>query len=185
MTATRTRPPALARAIFGALLLVAPGIKAADAGETLYNGIVLPREWPPRLADFPTSVEKDPVVPPYLISPPEVIPIDVGRQLFVDDFLIAETTLKRTLLTLTPHVKRGKIKVGEQLIIEALPSGEKFQTELLEQGNRLRARSEIAQFYRDAKVNEGDYVLLSEVASGRWTLKKAPPGKYGLSALVV
>ena len=167
------------------MLLVAPGIKAADAGETLYNGIVLPREWPPRLADFPTSVEKDPVVPPYLISPPEVIPIDVGRQLFVDDFLIAETTLKRTLLTLTPHVKRGKIKVGEQLIIEALPSGEKFQTELLEQGNRLRARSEIAQFYRAAKVNEGDYVLLSEVASGRWTLKKAPPGKYGLSALVV
>ena len=92
---------------------------------------------------------------------------------------------RQNLLTLTPHVKRGKIKVGEQLIIEALLSGEKFQTELLEQGNRLRARSEIAQFYRDAKVNEGDYVLLSEVASGRWTLKKAPPGKYGLSALVV
>jgi len=42
------------------------GTNAADAGETLYNGIVLPRERPPRLADFPTSVEKDPVVPPYL-----------------------------------------------------------------------------------------------------------------------
>ncbi len=90
---------------------------------------------------------------------------------------------RQNLLTLTPHVKRGKIKAGEQLIIEALPSGEQFQTELLEQGNRLRARSEIAQFYRDAKVNEGDYVLLSEVAPGRWTLKKAPPGRYGLSAL--
>src|SRR5205809_7083219 len=91
---------------------------------------------------------------------------------------------RQNLLTLTPHVKRGKIKVGEQLMIEALPSGERFQTELLEQGNRLRARSEIAQFYRDAKVNEGDYVLLSEVDAGRWTLKKAPPGKYGLSALL-
>lgn len=71
-------------------------IQAAESVETLYNGIVLPREWPPRLSDFPTSVEKDPVTPPYLIAPPEVIPIDVGRQLFVDDFLIAETTLKRT-----------------------------------------------------------------------------------------
>jgi hypothetical protein len=81
-------------AIFSMFLTV--GLKAADPGQTLYNGIVLPAEWPPRLADFPTSVEKDPVTPPYLLSPPSVIPIDVGRQLFVDDFLIAETTLKRT-----------------------------------------------------------------------------------------
>ena len=66
---------------------VVNGIDAADASETLYNGIVLPREWPPRLADFPTSVEKDPVTPPYLLSPPAVISIDVGRQLFVDDYL--------------------------------------------------------------------------------------------------
>lgn len=35
-------------------------------------------------------------MPPYLASPPAVITIDVGRQLFVDDFLIGETTLKRT-----------------------------------------------------------------------------------------
>src|SRR5690349_20556807 len=65
-------------------------------GETLYNGIQLPAVWPPRLTQFPTSVERDPVVPPYLVSPPAVIPIDVGRQLFVDDFLIADTTLTRT-----------------------------------------------------------------------------------------
>src|SRR5262245_5678938 len=82
----------LALAVPVALLLI-DGIKA---GETLYNGIVLPDQWPPRLADFPTSVEKDPVTPPYLSSPPEVSVIDVGRQLFVDDFLISETTLKRT-----------------------------------------------------------------------------------------
>jgi hypothetical protein len=72
-------------------------VRAADTGEVLYNGIVLPREWPPRLGDFPTSVEKEPVVPPYLTSPPEVISIDLGRQLFVDDFLVADTTLSRTL----------------------------------------------------------------------------------------
>ena len=34
--------------------------------------------------------------PPYLADPPPVIPIDVGRQLFVDDFLIEETSLSRT-----------------------------------------------------------------------------------------
>jgi hypothetical protein len=66
------------------------------SGETLYNGIQLPSPWPPRLSEFPTSVEKDPVVPPYLTSPPAIIPIDLGRQLFVDDFLISDTTLKRT-----------------------------------------------------------------------------------------
>src|ERR1700752_3631039 len=74
----------------GALTFVAFSIHfrglAVHAGETLYNGIELPSEWPPRLADFPTSVDGDPVVPPYLVSPPKVIPIDPGRQLFVDDF---------------------------------------------------------------------------------------------------
>jgi hypothetical protein len=33
---------------------------------------------------------------PYLLSPPAVIPIDLGRQLFIDDFLIEKTTLERT-----------------------------------------------------------------------------------------
>jgi len=65
---------------------------AEEGGETLYNGIQLPRIWPPHAADFPA----DPVTPPYLVSPPRLIPIDVGRQLFVDDFLIEKTTLKRT-----------------------------------------------------------------------------------------
>lgn len=66
-------------------------ISTTAAAETLYNGITLPAEWPPRLADF----SNDPVTPPYLASPPTVILIDVGRQLFVDDFLIESTTLKR------------------------------------------------------------------------------------------
>ena len=63
-----------------------------NAGERLYNGIVLPEEWPPRHLD-PHSREL--VTPPYLESPPEVINIDVGRQLFVDDFLIESTSLRR------------------------------------------------------------------------------------------
>jgi len=62
-----------------------------SAGEVLYNGIQLPEAWPP---DRPLSREPMPV--PYLEHPPDVIPIDIGRQLFVDDFLVAETRLTRT-----------------------------------------------------------------------------------------
>jgi hypothetical protein len=64
----------------------------AGAGETLYNGIELPDQWPPKY----DKTTRDPMPVPYLKNPPAVIPIDVGRQLFVDDFIIAESTLKRT-----------------------------------------------------------------------------------------
>ena len=74
----------------------------AHAGETLPNGIVLPDEWPPRIGGYAGkppletfSKPGDPPEPPYLKTKPAVIDIDVGRQLFVDDFLIAETNLKR------------------------------------------------------------------------------------------
>jgi hypothetical protein len=65
---------------------------AEVGGEVLYNGIRLPAKWPPRL----DRLDPDPMPVPYLADPPEVIPIDVGRQLFVDDFLIESTTLTRT-----------------------------------------------------------------------------------------
>lgn len=64
------------------------------AGEVLYNGITLPDFWPPaRSAEDVKNREPQPV--PYLKTPPAVIPIDLGRQLFVDDFLIESTTLRR------------------------------------------------------------------------------------------
>jgi hypothetical protein len=63
----------------------------AQSSEVLYNGITLARPWPPRRA----RLFGDPERPPYLASPPEVINIDVGRQLFVDDFLIEESSLHR------------------------------------------------------------------------------------------
>ena len=69
---------------------------AANRGETLPNGIRLPTVWPPRYVD-PASDE--PMETPYLDAPPAVIPIDTGRQLFVDDFLIASNTLTRTFHT--------------------------------------------------------------------------------------
>lgn len=64
----------------------------AATPEILYNGITLGTPWPPRRR-YP---DEQPITPPYLLDPPAVIPIDVGRQLFVDDFLIEETSLLRT-----------------------------------------------------------------------------------------
>jgi hypothetical protein len=66
-----------------------------QAGETLYNGIVLPDEWPPQAKWEDIQAGKVPDDPPYLKQPPAVIPIDVGRQLFVDDFLVESSTLEK------------------------------------------------------------------------------------------
>mgnify|MGYP003343087810 FL=1 len=65
---------------------------AQSGGELLYNGIRLGTPWPPNNRYF----APDPIEPPYLADPPAVIPIDLGRQLFVDDFLIEESSLART-----------------------------------------------------------------------------------------
>src|SRR5690348_4220750 len=81
---------------------------AAADGEVLYNGIRLPPLWPPRPADVP----EEPVTPAYLASPPAVIPIDVGRQLFVDDFLIARTGLIRTHHRPTYHARNPVLTGG-------------------------------------------------------------------------
>src|SRR6266852_5210921 len=69
-------------------------LREADLPATneLYNGIRVPPSWPPKDRAF--SLE--PMPAPYLLSPPAIIPIDIGRQLFVDDFLIEKTTLRRT-----------------------------------------------------------------------------------------
>jgi hypothetical protein len=88
-----------AAALAAALDLPRPGAAEPAAGETLYNGIRLPSPSPPKLAEVP----RDPVTPPYLVAPPAVIPIDVGRQLLVDDFLVADTTLRRTHHRPQPH----------------------------------------------------------------------------------
>ncbi len=101
----RTQPPAtsaprlecglLFLLLYGLLALVAfailPATAMAQGGSVLYNGIQLPQTWPPLAS--PTQTYS---LPSYISNPPAVIPIDVGRQLFVDDFLIQQTTMTRT-----------------------------------------------------------------------------------------
>jgi len=95
-------PPLLMRSLY-------PDANSAQ-GETevLYNGIVLPKPWPPHRSTLP----RDPLEPPYLAQPPHVIPVNLGRQLFVDDFLIAHTTLKRTYHQTTYFDQNPVLKPG-------------------------------------------------------------------------
>ena len=78
----------LSTLVFSVLLVLANPVRA---GEVLYNGIELPEVWPPVRGELTREVMRV----PYLENLPEIIPIDVGRQLFVDDFLIEKTDLKR------------------------------------------------------------------------------------------
>lgn len=59
------------------------------SAQELHYGIVLPDTWPPRY-EVPASAREMPV--PYLSDKPRVIPVNTGRQLFVDHFLIRGTT---------------------------------------------------------------------------------------------
>jgi hypothetical protein len=75
-------------------------------GETTYNGIILPEVWPPTNA----YVEGRPMVVPYLTNPPAVINVDNGRQLFVDDFLIETSSLRRVWAKLELHTNNPVMK---------------------------------------------------------------------------
>lgn len=79
--------------------LVAPVAAQLQSTVTLHNGVVLPRPWPPRRPPPSGQVQR----PPYLASPPAVIDITVGRQLFVDDFLIEESGLYRAFHRASYH----------------------------------------------------------------------------------
>jgi hypothetical protein len=73
--------------------------------ERLYNNITLPDSWPPHYRE--ETLDK-PLRVPYLENKPDYIDISVGRQLFVDDFLICETDLIREF---------GKPQVSEKPVL--------------------------------------------------------------------
>lgn len=103
MAGAATRSVITRREFLGAtaagMLLTGPAAAQPAARETLYNGITLPTPWPPRRHTWDAA----PQAPPYLLSPPPIINIDVGRQLFVDDFLIEESGLYRAFHAATYH----------------------------------------------------------------------------------
>jgi len=82
--------------------------------EKLYNGIILPDNFPKGLEPSDASNV------PYLENPPEVIDVSVGRQLFVDDFLIESTTLG--------HTYHKAKKFGTDPIFKAETEWEKAQS---------------------------------------------------------
>jgi hypothetical protein len=87
---------------------------------------------------------------------------------------VTEGMIRQNYLPLTEHVKRGVVRIGERVSVEALPSHDRFQTEIVSNGKRLRERGRIAKFYRDAGVRVGDVVLLIEITPGQWQLVKRP-----------
>ena len=68
-------------------LALGPFAAESGEGELLYNGIRLGKNWPPRDIDSASRAVR---AVPYLQVRPGVVPIDVGRQLLVDDFAIAD-----------------------------------------------------------------------------------------------
>ena len=118
---------------FLALLLIANSLASAaepgkagkdkkpwneNRGERLYNGIVLPEAWPPRDID---PRDTAPMAVPYLESRPAVVPIDIGRQLFVDDFLIESTDLARVFHM--PKKYEGNPVLRPETELERNPGG--------------------------------------------------------------
>lgn len=67
---------------------------------TLHNGIILAEQWPPTIID--DGVRREMPLP-YIENKPSVIPINLGRQLFVDDFLIAKTNMERVTHKAIPY----------------------------------------------------------------------------------
>jgi hypothetical protein len=129
--------------LFGTVGLAAHWVSssatAAEEGEVLYNGIRLPTPWPPALTEIPEELP----MPAYLKDPPAVIPIDVGRQLFVDDFLIAKTTLTRTHHRPTCHAK-NPVQTGGMVFSDGVwydPEDKTFKMWYMAKGGTAYATS--------------------------------------------
>lgn len=74
--------------------------------ERLYNGICLEDDWLQK-ATPPSGIESE---IPYLQSPPAVIDVSVGRQLFVDSFLTEKTDLQPTYHKAKKHPQNPVFK---------------------------------------------------------------------------
>lgn len=81
-----------------------------------YNGIVNADPFPPKNIDLYSG---EPIPVPYLETPPAVIDITVGRQLFVDDFLIACADGVKV-------VSHKPVKYGKPVLVPETDTEKKF-----------------------------------------------------------
>lgn len=95
--------------LLGCVLTLSVRADSAESGEiqALPNGLVLPAVWPPIDGDPNLRV---PMQVPYLKDRPEVHPINVGRQLFVDDFLIEASDLRREFHQATKYARNPVLR---------------------------------------------------------------------------
>ena len=81
-----------------------------------YNGIINKEPFPPKDIDLYSG---EPIPVPYLDNPPSVIDITVGRQLFVDDFLIEKADGVKV-------VQHNPIKRKEPVLVPETDAEKKF-----------------------------------------------------------
>lgn len=86
-------------------------MKINDTVKRLHNGIPIPEVWPPRYQE-PSERHEMPL--PYIENKPEVIPINIGRQLFVDDFLIQSSNLQKVFHTPEYYEDNPVLKVDRE-----------------------------------------------------------------------
>ena len=82
---------------------------------------------------------------------------------------VTQGMLNQQLLTLTDARRQRRVEIGEKFKIR-LPTGEEFETELCDPGNKLRERGMIRRFYETSNVEEGEKVILKEIEKGSWQL---------------
>jgi len=89
---------------------------------------------------------------------------------------VSDGSLRQNLLPLAEYVNSGAIRIGELLEI-VTSAGDRFVTDVVEQGKKLRARGEIREFYRKAAVRPDDVVILEEGEGGVWRLSNRARGQ--------
>jgi hypothetical protein len=88
---------------------------------------------------------------------------------------VSEGMIRQNLLTLTKGVKRGLMKVREEIQIR-LPNGELLKSRIMPPGNRLQERGGIRRLYLEYNVKAGDSILLFKQESGEWKMAIEPRG---------
>jgi hypothetical protein len=104
-----------------------------------------------------------------------------GQKLRVMTIRVTEGMLKNNMLTVSPYLKQGIVRYGEEMQIEVTsPYEQRFRTVIIQQGNKLQARGPIRRFLLENKIKPDDEVMLREVSFGTWQLTKAEPPNLAL-----